>query len=76
MGDTNNFIGYSIDISPAPPPPLTTPILVGRAPMSVTYIVMGLANFTSYSFTVATYNQDGLGPRTQTTTIQTPEAGQ
>lgn len=56
---------------------MTTPILISSDnTMSVTHIVMGLANFTTYTFTVATYNQDGLGPQTQTSTIQTPEAGE
>lgn len=59
---------------PAPPPSVTTPILVPRAPISVTRVVMGLANFTTYTFTVATYNEDGLGPQTQTVTVQTQEA--
>lgn len=64
-------MGYSISISPAPPPSVTTPILVPFA----SHVVMGLANFTSYTITVATYNQAGTGPPTQVT-IQTLEAGE
>lgn len=52
---------------------MATPILVPRASISITRVVMGLANFTTYTFTVATYNEDGLGPQTQTATVRTPE---
>ena len=39
------------------------------------YVVTGLANFTEYTITVATYNDDGVGPLTAQTTITTPETG-
>lgn len=67
-------------ISPAPPPPLTTPILQSSTPRPVTglysYLIMGLSNFTMYTITVATYNEDGVGPLTTQATVTTPEAGE
>ena len=73
----DTFIGYQIIISPAPPPPLTTPILRPSTPGMILYnhVIAGLANFTEYTITVATYNDDGVGPLTAQTTITTPETG-
>ena len=70
---SDDFIGYSISFSPAPPPPVTTPILVPSG--SNMHVVEGLANFTNYTITVATYNQAGTGPPTHIS-IQTVEAGE
>jgi hypothetical protein len=39
------------------------------------HAISGLANFTEYTITVATYNDDGVGPLTAQTTITTPETG-
>lgn len=73
----DDFIGYSITLDPAPPPSVTTPILVSPTPISGSHVIMGLANFTTYTVTVATYNNDGEGPRTQQSeSITTPETGQ
>lgn len=62
-------------VSPPPPPSVTTPILIPRSPISSTYILQGLAGFTTYTITVATYNNDGVGPQTESDTITTPESG-
>ena len=71
----DTFDGYQIFISPPPPPPLTSPIFVAVMPISGMYLLQGLANFTTYTITVATYNQDGVGPRTASHSATTPEAG-
>ena len=69
-----NFIGYQVMVSP-PPPSVATPILVPRTSISSTFILRDLASFTSYTVTVATYNNDGVGPLTESVTITTPETG-
>ncbi len=71
----DTFIGYQILLSPAPPSTVTTPIFVGKTPISGTHIISGLEAGTTYTVTVATYNEDGLGPLTATTTATTPESG-
>ena len=73
----DTFIGYQIVISPAPPSPLTTPILRPSIPgvSLYNYTIVGLANFTTYTITVATYNDDGVGPLTTQSVITTPETG-
>ena len=73
----DTFIGYQIMISPAPPLPLTTPILRPLTPgiSLYNYTIRGLANFTVYTITVATYNDDGVGPLTAQRTVRTPETG-
>lgn len=73
----STFSGYQIIISPTPPPPLTTPILRTSTPPTSLYshLISGLANFTQYTITVATYNDDGIGPLTAQGVITTPETG-
>ena len=74
----NTFTGYQIMIAPVPLPPLTTPILHTSTPGTTLYSIpiQGLANFTEYTITVATYNDDGVGPLTAQATETTPEAGE
>ena len=71
----DTFDGYQLFISPPPPPPLTSPVFAPKTPVSGTHILQGLANFTVYTVTVATFNQDGVGPLTAMDSIMTPETG-
>ena len=71
----DTFDSYRIFVSPPPPPPLISPIVVPKTSISGMYLLRGLANFTTYTITVATSNQDGVGPLTASHTATTPETG-
>ena len=63
--------GYTVVISPAPPnSPSSRNVTV------TTLTLSGLADYTSYTFTVAAYNTAGLGPATYPETASTVEGGQ
>ena len=67
-GDTND--GYIVLISPAPPDAPAS-----RNVTDITLTLTGLADYTTYTFTVAAYNAAGVGPATSPQNATTVEGG-
>lgn len=63
--------GYIVTISPAPP---DSP--ASRSVTDTTLTLMGLADYTTYTCTVAAYNAAGVGIATPPRSARTVEGGQ